>query len=83
MSAEQATALIVAVTGLVAAVGAVYAQLRQTHALMNSRMTELLSRTEEASAKLGELRGRDFAASSQGSKQAPDNVANPDPSQEH
>lgn len=60
MTPEQFTALIVALTGLIAAVGAVFAQLRSTHKLMNGRMTELLDATKLASQKTGELRGRDF-----------------------
>lgn len=59
MSPEQFTALIVAVTGLIAAVGVVLAQVRQTHNLVNSRMTELLDATKLASQKTGELQGRD------------------------
>ncbi len=63
MTAEQATALIVAVTGLVAALGVIIAQLRQTHGLVNSRMSQLLETTQLANQKIGELRGRDFAKS--------------------
>lgn len=59
MTPEQATALIVAVTGLVGALGVVFAQLRQTHKLINSRMTELIETTKLASLKTGELEGRD------------------------
>lgn len=59
MTPEQATALIVAITGLVGAIGAVFVQLRQTHRLINSRMTELLETTKLASQKTGELDGRD------------------------
>ena len=61
MTPEQSTALIVALTGLVAAVGAIYAQLRQTHALMNSRMSELIRSTHQAAQKQGELLGRDWS----------------------
>jgi hypothetical protein len=62
MTPEQATALIVAITGLVAALGAIFAQQRQTHQLINSRMTQLLQATKLAAQSSGELRGRDFAA---------------------
>lgn len=61
MSPEQATALIVALTGLVAAMGVILVQLRQTHQLINSRMTELVETTKLAAQKSGELAGRDFA----------------------
>ena len=54
---EQATALIVAITGLIAALGAVFVQLRQTHALINSRMTQLVETTKLAAQASGELSG--------------------------
>lgn len=57
MSAEQATALIVAITGLVGALGAVWAQLRQTHGLINSRMTELIDTTKLAAQLGGQQEG--------------------------
>jgi hypothetical protein len=66
MTPEQFTALIVALTGLIAAVGAVWAQLRQTHKLMNGRMTELLDATKLSGQATGELLGRDFRPSSPG-----------------
>ena len=62
MSAEQATALIVAATGMIVAVTACFAQLRQTHALLDGRMTALLEQTKLASQKTGELDGRDLEA---------------------
>ena len=42
---DQLTALVVAVTALIAAVGVTYAQVRQTHKLVNSRMDELMTTT--------------------------------------
>lgn len=60
MTPEQATALIVAVTGLVAALGVVAVQLRQVHTMVNGRMAELIESTRSAAAKEGELAGRDF-----------------------
>lgn len=60
MSPEQGTALIAAITALVIAVGGVLAQLRQTHALLNGRMTQLIAETKLASQKTGELDGRDL-----------------------
>ena len=60
MTPEQATALIIALTGLVGALGAVFVQLRQTHRLINSRMTQLIDTTKLAAQKSSELAGRDF-----------------------
>lgn len=62
MTPEQFVAVMGAVTALVVALGAIYAQLRATHALTNSRMTELIKATHQSSLKEGELVGRDFAA---------------------
>ena len=62
MTAEQATALIIAATGMIVAVTACFAQLRQTHALLDGRMTALLDATKLASQKTGELDGRDQEA---------------------
>ena len=59
MSLQEVTALVVAITGLVGALGAIYIQLRQTHSLVNSRMTDLLDTTKLLSQKTGELDGRD------------------------
>lgn len=60
MTPEQATALIVAVTGLVAAIAAATVQIRGLRRDVNGRMTQLLERSESAARKLGELEGRDF-----------------------
>lgn len=60
MTPEQATALIVALTGLIGALGAIFVQMRQTHKLVNSRMTELVEATRQAAQAHGELVGRDF-----------------------
>ncbi len=60
MTPEQLVAVIGAITALVAALGAVFVQLRQTHALINSRMTELLETTKMAAQAKGELAGREF-----------------------
>lgn len=71
MSPEQATALIVAITGLVVALGTVYGQLRglrrdvrSHHATVDGRMVELLTLSQLAAEKQGELAGRDFATRS-------------------
>jgi hypothetical protein len=61
MSPEQATALIVAVTGLIAAIGVVAVQLVQVKKQINGRLTELIATTKLAAQKDGELAGRDFA----------------------
>ncbi len=59
MSPEQFTALIVALTGLVTALSAIFVQLRQTHGLINSRMTQLLAETKLAARLGGQSEGRD------------------------
>lgn len=55
MTVEQATALIVAVTGLLGAMLAVLVQLRQTHALLNSKTDALLRLTESDALARGRL----------------------------
>lgn len=59
---EQATALVVALTGLVAAVGAILVQIRSLRKDLNGRLTQLLDEAKTAAEKRGELAGRDFAA---------------------
>ena len=66
MTTPEFTALIVALTSLIGALGAIYKQTRETHALVNSRMTELLATTKLAAQSSGELKGRDFATSATG-----------------
>lgn len=65
MTVEAITALVVAITGLIAALGAVFVQLRQTHTLINSRMTQLLDETRSAAQARGELTGRDHSTGTQ------------------
>jgi hypothetical protein len=55
MSVEQFIAILAALTSLTAAVGVAIAQLRQTHALVNSRMSELLAVTKSAAHAQGVL----------------------------
>ena len=43
---------------IVAAIGAVYLQARQTHQLVNSRMTQLLELTQRSALAQGELAAR-------------------------
>lgn len=73
MSPEQATALVVAITGLVVALGTVYGQIRglrqdvrSHHATVDGRMVELLTLSQLAAKKQGELEGRDFVTRSPG-----------------
>ena len=47
-----------AVALVIAAVGAVYMQARQTHELVNSRMTQLLELTQRSAMAQGELAAR-------------------------
>lgn len=60
MTPEQATALIVAITGLVAALGVLVVQLVQVRKQIDGRLTELLATTRVAAQKEGEMVGRDF-----------------------
>ncbi len=62
MTPEQFVAVLGAVTALVVALGAIFVQLRQTHTIINSRMTELIETTRQAAQSKGELAGRDFGA---------------------
>jgi hypothetical protein len=55
MSAQEAAALITAFALLLGALGGILAQLRQTHGLVNSRMTELVELTKRASLAEGRL----------------------------
>jgi len=58
MSPEQLVAVLTAITALIAAVGAVYVQVRQTHKLINSRMTELLELTKSSAHAEGVIEGQ-------------------------
>lgn len=60
MSAEQATALIVAVTGLVGAIGAVIVQVRLLRKDLNGRVSQLIEAATVSSHRKGEMEGRDF-----------------------
>ncbi len=55
MTVEQFVAILVAFTGLIAAIAGVLRQLHQTHDLVNSRMTELLAVTKAAAHAQGRL----------------------------
>jgi hypothetical protein len=57
---EQFIAILTALATLIAAVTACLIQLRQTHELTNSRMTQLLAAVTAAAQMQGELAGRDF-----------------------
>jgi len=60
VTVEQATALVVAITGLVGAVGVLVVQIRSLRKDINGRLTQLLAVAEQAARKDGELAGRDF-----------------------
>ena len=77
MTPEQLTALIIAITGLIGAFGVVIAQLRATHQLINSRMTELVESTKLASKREGELVGRDFESTRSAAAQAAEGRTGP------
>lgn len=72
MTAEQFTAILVALAGLITAaamlVGAVRglrSELRQTTHLFNGKMSELINVAVMAARKEGELAGRDYSSWSQ------------------
>jgi len=60
MSVEAITALLIAAAGLVGALTALFARLREIHILVNSRMAELVETAKLAGQKDGELAGRDY-----------------------
>jgi vacuolar-type H+-ATPase subunit B/Vma2 len=62
MTPDQFTAVIIALTGLVTALGAIFVQLRQTHSLINSRMTQLVAETKLAGTLAGQIEGREQEA---------------------
>lgn len=64
MTPEQVVAIIVAITGLTAAIGVVLVQLAQIRKDMNGRLTQLVDHATTAARKDGELAGRDYAARS-------------------
>lgn len=66
MTPEQGVALLGALTALVAALGAILVQLRQTHQLVNSRLTQLLELTERSSSAEGVLQGQQTQADAKG-----------------
>jgi hypothetical protein len=55
VTAQEFVTLLGALTALTGAVTALIVQARQTHALVNSRMTELLELTRSASRAEGQL----------------------------
>ena len=61
MTPEQAVAIVVALTGLLAAVGIVIHNVGELRRDVNGRLQELLDEARLAAAKTGELRGRDHA----------------------
>ena len=64
MSAEQFVAVLVAITGLVAAIGALYTEVRATRSAVNGRLTELVESTRLAATALAELKARDAVGNS-------------------
>lgn len=60
MTPEQFVAIIVASTALIAAITAMLVQLRRTHDLVNSKMTELLELTRRSARAEGVLEAREL-----------------------
>jgi hypothetical protein len=58
MTPEQFTAILVALTGLLGAIGALFVQLGRTHRLVNSRMDELLRLTRASGVTEGQDRAK-------------------------
>lgn len=71
MTPEQIVALIVALTGLMAAIGVVIRQLGELRKDLNGRLEQLLVATSEASRKQGELAGRDYVHAAVQAKAGP------------
>lgn len=61
MTVDQATALVVAATGLIGAIGVLAVQLRSLRKDIDGRLTQVLDLAATAARKEGELAGRDFA----------------------
>lgn len=57
LTPEQFVAVLGAITALVVALTAVFAQLRRTHMMVNGRLTELLKLTHDAALAKGKLAG--------------------------
>lgn len=62
MTPEQGTALVVALTGLLGAIGLLIGQLVALRRDINGKMEELVRHAAEAARKDGELVGRDYQA---------------------
>lgn len=71
MTPEQVVGLIVALTGLLAAIGVVIRRLGELRKDLNGRLEQLLAATAEASRKQGELAGRDYIHAAEAAKLAP------------
>jgi hypothetical protein len=60
VTVENVTGLIIAVTGLIAAIGVLVVQVKGLRKDINGRLTQLLEAHGEAQRKEGELAGRDY-----------------------
>jgi hypothetical protein len=60
VNVDQVTALLVAATGLITAIGVVAVQLRGLRKEINGRMEQLLTIAAASAHKEGEMVGRDF-----------------------
>jgi hypothetical protein len=70
MSPEQLVAILVALTGVLTAVGILIGQVRTLRHDINGRLSDLVEATRVASLKEGELVGRDHAQSAAASPSA-------------
>jgi hypothetical protein len=61
VSSEEVVAIVVAITGLLAAIGVLIRSVAELRTKVDGRMSELLEEARRAASKEGELRGRDHA----------------------
>ncbi len=61
MTSEQLVAVLVALAGLVTAMGVLIGQIVQLRKEVDGRLSQLVEATRGAALKEGELRGRDHA----------------------
>jgi hypothetical protein len=61
VSPEQLVAVLVAVTGVIGAIGVLIGQIRSLRQEINGRLSDLVDATRVAALKEGELLGRDHS----------------------
>jgi len=66
VTVEQFVAILAAITALIGVLGGIWVQLRQTHKLVNSRLSALLELTATSSRAEGVLEGQHAAETQKG-----------------